>query len=204
MRKRFGHARVGLQTGDTSLNTEAQVRRGAQSTSHTSGTCQDLAAVGGCAARTGRDAIRRAGKHKHQQDVASAEPPALPASQIVIMTTEILRNIMYRTAELSDPDPTSSSEHGGEEEGGQGALGQVEGEGGASLSASTAEGEYWEDVQGGGAAWEAAEGFELDAAGAGAAGGVGASRMTREARLGDVGLVVMDEVRALGLSRRMR
>lgn len=42
MRARFGHARCGLQTGDTSLNTEADV---------------------------------------------------------VIMTTEILRNIMYRTAE---------------------------------------------------------------------------------------------------------
>ncbi len=42
MRKRFGHVRCGLQTGDSSLNTEAQ---------------------------------------------------------IVIMTTEILRNIMYRIAE---------------------------------------------------------------------------------------------------------
>lgn len=45
MRARFGHARCGLQTGDTSLNTEADV---------------------------------------------------------VIMTTEILRNIMYRTAEVED------------------------------------------------------------------------------------------------------
>ena len=45
VRKRFGHGRCGLQTGDTSLNTEAD---------------------------------------------------------IVIMTTEILRNIMYRTAETTD------------------------------------------------------------------------------------------------------
>ena len=45
MRARFGHNRCGLQTGDTSLNTEAD---------------------------------------------------------IVIMTTEILRNIMYRTAEGED------------------------------------------------------------------------------------------------------
>jgi superfamily II RNA helicase len=50
MRRRFGHARCGLQTGDTSLNTEAD---------------------------------------------------------IVIMTTEILRNIMYRTAEISDESAAS-------------------------------------------------------------------------------------------------
>ena len=50
VRRRFGHGRCGLQTGDTSLNTEAD---------------------------------------------------------IVIMTTEILRNIMYRTAETSS-DSTAS------------------------------------------------------------------------------------------------
>lgn len=49
-RKRFGTARCGLQTGDTSLNTEAD---------------------------------------------------------IVIMTTEILRNIMYRTAEMTEENATS-------------------------------------------------------------------------------------------------
>ncbi|GAX72807.1 hypothetical protein CEUSTIGMA_g262.t1 [Chlamydomonas eustigma] len=74
MRRRFGHTRCGLQTGDTSLNTEAD---------------------------------------------------------IVIMTTEILRNIMYRTAELSEESASSGSS-------------------------------------------------------------------TREARLGDVGLIVLDEVHYLG------
>lgn len=52
MRKRFGHTRCGLQTGDASLNTEAE---------------------------------------------------------IVIMTTEILRNIMYRTAEMDTGSGTSST-----------------------------------------------------------------------------------------------
>lgn len=52
MRKRFGHSRCGLQTGDASLNTEAD---------------------------------------------------------IVVMTTEILRNIMYRTAEAAEPSATGAA-----------------------------------------------------------------------------------------------
>ena len=60
-RKRFGYSRCGLQTGDTSLNTEAS---------------------------------------------------------IVVMTTEILRNIMYRTAEMQEEGgPHSSTSAGGAEAG---------------------------------------------------------------------------------------
>ena len=64
-RKRFGYSRCGLQTGDTSLNTEAS---------------------------------------------------------IVVMTTEILRNIMYRTAEMQEEGgPHSSTSAGGAEAGRGGA-----------------------------------------------------------------------------------
>ena len=74
MRERFGHMRCGLQTGDTSLNADAD---------------------------------------------------------IVIMTTEILRNIMYRTAEVEDAVQVATA--GGqvgpelwEQQWGQGQVGMVE------------------------------------------------------------------------------
>ncbi len=60
-RRRFGHARCGLQTGDASLN---------------------------------------------------------PDGDIVVMTTEILRNIMYRTAELAEENNTGGAPvRGGKEDG---------------------------------------------------------------------------------------
>eukprot|EP00798_Chlamydomonas_sp_ICE-L_P018417 gene18417-24891_t len=76
-RKRFGHDRCGLQTGDTSLNTEAAI---------VVMTTEIL-----------RNIMYRTAE-------TVDENPA-----IVMMTSEILLNIMYRTAETVDDNPESMS-----------------------------------------------------------------------------------------------
>jgi hypothetical protein len=153
MRKRFGHARCGLQTGDTSLNTEAQ---------------------------------------------------------IVIMTTEILRNIMYRIAEqepgsstgarsdatLSEEDmpesasvPSISSSHEGSQQ--AGANPEVATWGPSTGSVSTGRILDEDDVE---------EETVVVEAGSGTPSGPprppisDRPLLTGEERLADVGLIVMDEV----------
>eukprot|EP00200_Dunaliella_tertiolecta_P005053 CAMPEP_0202359206 /NCGR_PEP_ID=MMETSP1126-20121109/12588_1 /ASSEMBLY_ACC=CAM_ASM_000457 /TAXON_ID=3047 /ORGANISM="Dunaliella tertiolecta, Strain CCMP1320" /LENGTH=1135 /DNA_ID=CAMNT_0048952565 /DNA_START=212 /DNA_END=3620 /DNA_ORIENTATION=- len=125
MRARFGHVRCGLQTGDTSLNTEAD---------------------------------------------------------IVIMTTEILRNIMYRTAEVEDAAEEAEASNGQQAQEAESSAAETpqaerEGESGSSDHPDS-------DIID-------LDGTSIDLSTSG-------STNTREARLGDVGLIVLDEVHYLG------
>lgn len=141
MRKRFGHARCGLQTGDASLNTEAD---------------------------------------------------------IVVMTAEILRNIMFRGVGGSGAGRSVGGATDGSPS--QGSWGGVEGGGGGSLEGrlDTMSDADRSELEGG-------EPLRGVSAGADMGAGAGADvipphllftteRGTREARLGNVGLIVMDEV----------